>query len=158
MTMKISKLCATLAAAFLMLAAAFLITASGNVVRADDGSGKGQNNNNNNGANTQIRLRADLAGPSAMRPKPEGNAQFRNDNGRLRFQTEVEDLNVADGTVLTVLLVHAGAASNAGSITVRGGQGELELDSQNGDAVPTTVSGDMVTVSNGTAVLLAGAF
>ena len=150
MQIKASKLCATLAAAILM-------AASSNTVLASDGNGKGQNNTNN-GTNSQVRLRADLAGSSAMRPKPEGNSQFRNDSGRMRFQTEVEDVNVTDGTVLTVSLVHAGVSTNVGSVTVHGGQGELELDSQNGDAVPTAVAGDMVTVSNGAAVLLAGAF
>ena len=35
------------------------------------------------------------------------------------------------------------------------GGGELELEAQNGALVPAIVSGDMVTVSNGAAVILA---
>jgi hypothetical protein len=72
---------------------------------------------------------------------------------------EVENVNLPAGTVLTVVVSHAGVATTAGTITLNNlGENELELDSQHGDTVPTIVSGDMIMVMNGTAVILAGAF
>jgi tetratricopeptide (TPR) repeat protein len=73
---------------------------------------------------------------------------------------EVENVNLPDGTVLTVSVTHAGAATTVGTITLNAAtsEDELELDSQHGDTVPSIVSGDMITVSNGAAVILAGVF
>jgi uncharacterized phage protein gp47/JayE len=127
-------------------------------VRAEDGNKNNNNNNNNQGS--QVRLRTTLAGAAIQGRKPEGNADFRNDSqGRMRLNIEVENVNLPSGTVLTVAVVHAGVSTMVGTITVGGtGESELELESQNGAMVPAIVSGDMVTVSNGAAVILAGAF
>ncbi len=145
---------------FLTVAAALLLSVAGGSIFADDG-GKGPNNNGgNNGANNvQVRLRTTLAGAAIANIKPEGNADFRMQSGRTRLNVEVENVNLASGTMLTVSVTHAGVATVAGTITLGGsGETELELDSQNGDAVPAIVSGDMISVSNGAAVILAGAF
>ena len=49
--------------------------------------------------------------------------------------------------------------ANAGQIKLSSlGTGELELDSQKGQIVPPVVKGDTVTVKNGVAAILAGAF
>jgi hypothetical protein len=159
---------------FLTLAVAAL-TVGSMAVWADDGQkggqgsgqgqgqGQGQNqgpgNNNNNNQNTQVRLRTTLAGAAIQGIKPEGNGDFRNDGqGRTRLKVEVENVNLPAGTVLSVAVVHAGVSTMVGSITLGGVDNELELDSQNGATVPAVASGDMVTVSNGAAVILAGAF
>ena|SRR5581483_11160646 len=149
--MKTRRLFTTLAASILMLGTMTFLA-------ADDG-GKGNNGNGNNNNNTQVRLRTSLAGAAMTGKKPEGNADFRSDgNGRMRLNVEVENVNLPDGTMLTVAITHAGVSTTVGTITLRAGENELELDSQHGDAVPMVASGDMITVSNGAAVILAGAF
>ena len=156
----------------LTLPVASLVFGSVLAVWAEDGQkgGSGQSNNNgsqggpgpgnNNNNNAQVRLRTTLAGAVIQGIKPEGNADFRNDGqGRTRLNVEVENLNLAAGTVLNVAVVHAGVSTMIGKIRVgNGGENELELDSQNGQTVPAIVSGDMVTVANVAAVVLAGAF
>jgi hypothetical protein len=142
------------------LAAAVLLFGSVNTVCADDGGkSHGSNGGPGNGNNTQTRLRTNLAGAAIAGKKPEGNADFRNDGTRTRLNVEVENVNLAAGTVLTVhVMLPGAAATTVGSITVSaGGENELEVDSQNG-LVPAIVSGSMVTVLNGTTVILAGVF
>jgi hypothetical protein len=152
----------------LTLAVAAFMIGSVATVRAGDGQsggpGPGNNNNGNNGnnnnQNAQVRLRTTLAGAAIQGRKPEGNADFRNDGqGRTRLNVEVENVNLPAGTVLTVSVVHAGVSTMVGTIKLgSGGEDELELDSQNGATVPAIVSGNMVTVANGAAIILAGAF
>jgi hypothetical protein len=148
----------------LTLAIAVCMMGGGAAVRADDGQHGNNNGNNgncnNNCNNVQVRLRTTLAGASIAGIKPEGNADFRNDGqGRTRLNVEVENVNLPAGTVLTVTLTHAGVSSTVGTITLgSNGENELELDSQNGATVPAIVSGDMISVSNGAATILAGAF
>ena len=157
--MKANPIYATLTAAVLMLTSA-------SFVRADDGgkgpganSGKG---NNNSGQVTETRLRSKLAGGKLGTPPvtPEGSADFRSDTqGRTRLDVEVENVSLPDGTVLTVAFVHAGVSTSVGTITLNSAlpENELELDSQHGAVVPALVAGDMITVSNGATVILAGA-
>ncbi len=178
--MKTSSLYATVLAAALLFASTPSMHASdggksNNGGSTNSGPGNGGSNNgggncnggcnnnggvNNNGNSTQIRLRTTLAGAAIGGHKPEGNADFRNDNSRMRLKVEVENVNLPDGTVLTVSIIHNGVATVAGTITFRSSsnENELDLDSQNGDMVPAVVSGDMVTVSNGAQTILAGVF
>ena len=154
----------------LTLAVASLVIGSVVVVWAEDGQkgGSGQGNNNGsqggpgpgNNNNTQVRLRTTLAGAAIQGIKPEGNADFRNDGqGRTRLNVEVENVNLAAGTILNVAVVHAGVSTMIGTIKLgNGSENELELDSQNGQTVPAIMSGDMVTVAKGAAIILAGAF
>jgi hypothetical protein len=52
------------------------------------------------------------------------------------------------------MVVATGVTKTVGSITLNGGEAELELDTQNADMVQTVMSGDMITVSNaGTSIL-----
>ena len=140
---------------FLTLAvAAFMM--GGVALRAEDGHKGDQGNNTQT---SQVRLRTTLAGAAIQGKKPEGNADFRSDSGRTRLNVEVENVNLPAGTVLTVAVVHAGVSTMVGTITLgRFGGGELELEAQNGAMVPSIMSGDIVTVSNGAAVILAGSF
>jgi hypothetical protein len=145
---------------FAILTAAVLMFGTLNVVSADDGGkGPGSNNGPGNGNGTQVRLRTNLAGAAIAGKKPEGNADFRSDGTRMRLNVEVENVNVGAGTVLTVHVTLPGSvATTVGSITLRAAaENELEIDSQNG-VVPAIVSGTMITVLNGTTVILAGVF
>src|SRR5579872_5586688 len=101
------------------LAAALLAAVAVTYAFADDG---GKNaNNGNNGNNVEVRLRTNLAGASISGKKPEGNADFRSQSGRTRLNVEVENVNLAAGTVLTVSVVHAGVVTVAGMITLNNG-------------------------------------
>jgi hypothetical protein len=133
------------------LAAALLALAVTQTVRADHG-GKDQTQ--------ETRLRARLTGQAIQGVTPEGNADFRSETSRTRLQVEVEHVNLPAGTVLTVSLQSgANAPAQIGTITLSAtGFGELELDSQHGDTVPAVQKGDVLSVANGTAAILAGAF
>ena len=119
------------------------------VAKADHG-----NDNNND---TQLRTR--LAGAAIQGKTPEGNAEFRVCRGRTEFKVEVENVNLAAGTILTVSVQHSGVTTSVGQITLSAlGFGELDLQSQDGDTVPAVQKGDMVIVSNGGTAILSGVF
>lgn len=134
-----------------VLAAALVLLAVSPAVRADHGGRDGAQ---------ETRLRARLTGQAIQGVTPEGSADFRSESGRTRLQVEVEHVNLPAGTVLTVSVQSgANAPVQVGTITLSAtGFGELELDSQHGDTVPAILNGDVVSVSNGTAAILAGAF
>jgi hypothetical protein len=123
------------------------------IATADDGKGK-------DGSNAaEVRVRAKLAGPAILGRTPEGSADFRSQNAQTRLSVEVENVNMAAGTKLTVAVVHGVVSTTVGTITLSStGFGELELESQNGAMVPAVVAGDMVTVSSGATTILAGVF
>jgi hypothetical protein len=133
-----------------MLMAVVLAVGTAAVVRADHGG------NNNN----ETRLRTKLAGGAIQGKTPEGNAEFRMDQkGRTSFKVEVENVNLPAGTVLDVTLTDAGTPTVVGHITLNAfGEGELELQSQDGDTVPAAVKGDIVTVLNAGSPILSGTF
>jgi len=135
------------------VAVSLLFLGAANQAWADHGSQNSQNN-------TETRLRTRLSGGAMQGKTPEGNADFRSDSrGRMRLNVEVENVNLAAGTVLQVSVQHAGMTVAAGMITLQaGGFGELELNSQDGDTVPAVQSGDMIMVANGGTVILAGVF
>ena len=86
----------------------------------------------------EVRLRTTLAGGAIAGMTPSGHAEFRAiaPENRSRLNVEVEDVNLAAGTVLDVFI----DGVQAGSITVSAAPvrgGELELNSQDGQAVPT---------------------
>ena len=132
-------------------------------VKADDHGKDGQNNGQNNGqnqANAETRLRTRLAGGPIQGKTPEGNADFRVDTARnrSRLNVEVENVNLPAGTVLTVTLQRGATMTPLGTIKLDAfGFGELELNSQDGDAVPAVQAGDMVLVAHG-GTILAGVF
>jgi len=135
----------------LLLATLALSCGSISPCRADDGN---QNNN-------EVRLRTRLSGAPINGKTPEGQADFRMDSSRnrSRLNVEVENVNLAAGTVLKVVVTLAGVPTTVGSITLNAfGAGELELNSQDGDTVPAIVAGDMIAVKNGTMTILAGVF
>lgn len=119
--------------------------------------GTGNNNNGNNGA-PGIRVRIALMGTLINGRLPQGHAEFRTESGRVGLRVEAENVNLPNGTPLLVSVNGA----PVGMLTLIAGQAELELRSQNGDAVPPIGKGSMITVtaSNGalTMTVLAGQF
>lgn len=107
---------------------------------------------------TETRLRTRLSGAAIGAKVPEGSADSRQDTSRnrARIQVEVENVNLPVGTILTVVLNNV---TTIGTIKLGAtGFGELELDSQDGDTVPTVAPGNTITVLNGASAILAGAF
>ena len=100
---------------------------------------------------SEIRLRARLAGPPINGLDPSGSAEFRQRQTQRRFSAEVEDVNLPQGTVLNVFVDPASVCTGTllGTITVgpppvRGG--DLNLDTRNGDSIPRMNAGNIVSV------------
>lgn len=105
------------------------------------------------------RLKAKLAGAAIAGKTPEGSAEFRSQTKGSSLEVEVEHVNLADGTVLSVSITHLGVVTALGNITLKLGEGELELESQNGAVVPAVQKGDVVTVADSTgAAIVVGSF
>ena len=109
------------------------------------------------GKGSEIRMRTALTGGRIGGIKPSGRADYRAiaAEGRSRLNVEVEDVNLAAGTKVDVFVDGAQVGSiTIGAAPVRGG--ELELNSQDGQAVPAVSSGAVVVVRNGAAAILSG--
>jgi hypothetical protein len=141
-----------------ILATVVLAAGAATIVVADNHN----NDNNGNGNNNKTRLRTRLAGAAITGMTPEGNADFRSDsnNNRMRLNVEVEHVNAPAGTSLDVSIQHGTSSPMmVGHIMLSAtGEGELELNSQDGATVPAVQSGDMVIVSNGGTAILTGVF
>jgi hypothetical protein len=97
---------------------------------------------------------ANMTGPAINGVAPFGVASFlaRNGNNNLKFNIRV---NLPTGTVVAAFINN----TQVGTITLRPeGEGELELESENGQAVPTIVAGDTASIRNGDTTVLSGAF
>jgi hypothetical protein len=88
----------------------------------------------------------------------ELNIRFESRPDRKKFQAEVENMNLPQGTSLAVCF----QGQSLGVIQLNAFHfGELELDSRNGAAVPVFKPGDVVTVNQGScggSVVLSAAF
>src|SRR5262249_6663403 len=82
-------------------------------------------------------IQATLAGPAINRVTPKGVSESRVRGDRSQFKAQVEDVNLPNGTVLTVRV----DGTAVGTLTLVGRRGGLELSSQDGDAVPTIRAG-----------------
>ena len=105
----------------------------------------------------EVRMRTALSGGTIAGLKPSGNADFRAIAAQAsnRLNVEVEDVNLAPGTKVSVFV----DGVQVGSITisaapVRGG--ELELNTQDGQSVPSIKAGAVVVVRNGATAILSG--
>jgi hypothetical protein len=106
-------------------------------------------------------MRTSLSGAPIQGKTPKGGAEFRADSVRLRssLKVEVENVNLPAGTTLNVTLERGTFSQPEGQITLDAfGEGELELNTQDGDNVPAVQTGDVVKVFNDTAVILIGVF
>src|SRR3954467_2105445 len=84
--------------------------------------------------NSEVITQATLSGPALNGPTPKGVAKHRaRADGSLRFEVEVEDVNLPAGTVLNVFV----NGNSIGSLTINSLQkGEIEVESERGQTVP----------------------
>jgi len=103
-----------------------------------------------------VKLKAKLTGPAIGGQVPHGVAKFKEKGANRRFSTEVEDVNLAAGTVLHVFV----NSTELGTITLSALQkGELEVKTRDGGVVPPMAKGDVVTVvAPGGVTILSGTF
>jgi hypothetical protein len=106
-----------------------------------------------------------LSGPAINGKVPSGKARWQGNAfcQPLEFEVEVKDVNLQDGTVLSVDACASGTASNiVGSITLRGGSGRLQLSKLDGDPNNDNVPfcdmrfGGDVNVLQGSTIVLSG--
>jgi HSP20 family molecular chaperone IbpA len=98
-----------------------------------------------------IRLRAILHGPPINGEKPKGKAEFELENSRRKFSAEVDNVKLADGTVLVVKV----SGHRVGTIKVQAEGGALLLT---GKRAPSVTKGTHVGVFLGTERILSGNF
>lgn len=108
------------------------------------------------GGSSETRMRTQLAGARINNMSPSGHADFRASSGRARLNVQVEDVNIAVGSVLDVYLDGQKIGSLSVAAVVLGG--ELELNTQDGDMVPTVSKGSWVLVKHGDRAVAAGVF
>jgi hypothetical protein len=106
-----------------------------------------------------------LSGPAINGKVPSGKARWQGNAfcQPLELEVEVKDVNLPDGTVLSVDACARGTPSNiVGSISLRGGSGQLQLSKLDGstsnDKVPFCDMrfGDPVKVLRAGTVILSG--
>lgn len=103
-------------------------------------------------AQSEIRIQTRLAGGPLNGVAPSGNSRFRAKGGHSNFSVEVEDVNLPDGTVLTVTI--NGSAAGSIRLALRGG--EIDVNTKDGDSVPQAKAGDTVTVTGPSGAILSG--
>lgn len=89
-------------------------------------------------------LQAQLSGPDLNGAQPQGEAQYEADSDSAQFEMDVEDVNLDDGTQLNVNLNGTAFAT----VTVADQGVELDLETDNGDTVPTMQSGDVISLTD----------
>lgn len=124
---------------------------------AADGRGD-RGNHGAQGLDDQNTVRARLNGPAMGGETPSGTAVSRSRDGQNLFRVEVQDVNLPDNTVLTVLLDHEGNRMRVGELRLTQGAGELDLRGRDGDQAPQAQSGDIVVVRQNHTAVLAGVF
>ncbi|MDQ3820005.1 MAG: DUF4214 domain-containing protein [Acidobacteriota bacterium] len=87
-----------------------------------------------------------LSGPAINNLTPKGVAELRTRaDGTQEFKVEAEDVNLPAGTVLNVLV----NGTSVGSLTIDSfREGELELESENGQMIPKISAGSTVAVKS----------
>lgn len=97
---------------------------------------------------------ANLTSPTGA-INPHGNAGFEvYQNGSRELEVEIEDVNLADNTVLSIFV----DSNSVGQATLLGRKAKLKLRSENGQNVPTVNDGSSVIVKNGGATIVSGIF
>jgi hypothetical protein len=105
-----------------------------------------------------VRVRIPLAGAAIGGMMPQGHADFRTRaDGNRTLEVEAEDVNLAPGSALVVLVNNVEIGRIILGPTF---EGEIELETEHGQAVPVVAQGTTVTVVNAAtgATILAGAF
>ncbi|MGH9954955.1 MAG: hypothetical protein ACRD39_04760, partial [Nitrososphaeraceae archaeon] len=105
---------------------------------------------------TEIRMLADLNPPPSgvgMGAAADGRADYRERDGAMRLNVEVED--VTPNTTFTIEV----SGNTLGTITTNSfGIAELELNTNDGQVVPKVLRGDLVQIFQGTQLVLSGSF
>jgi hypothetical protein len=104
----------------------------------------------------ELRLTATLGGVAPFNGA-FGFAEFEQEGARTRLKLEVEHVNLADGTLLQVLV--NGNPLAGVSLKLAGGQATLVLDSSQGQTVPVIGAGSTIAVTTtGGATVVHGQF
>ena len=108
-----------------------------------------------NGTPNETEIFAGLTGPTLNGVLPRGFAEFETENSRTKLEVSVRNVNLPIGTSLTVMV----DAATIGNIMLRsGGEGRLELRSDNSQTVPAVIVGSTIAIKNGTSTVLSGVF
>jgi hypothetical protein len=100
-------------------------------------------------------LFAPLTGPTIGGAMSSGMGQYVEFGATNRELEVFVRLRLPAATVLNVFL----GTNNIGTITLRAdGYGKLELETSEGDTVPTVIAGNMLTIKNGGTTVLSGTF
>jgi hypothetical protein len=104
----------------------------------------------------EVRLAAMLVGVTPFNGA-FGFAEFEREGARAKLQIEVEDVNLADGTVLDVLV--NGNPLAGVTLQLIGGKATLVLDSSKGQTIPMIGPGSTIAVTTtGGATVVHGMF
>lgn len=95
-------------------------------------------------AGAETRVRAQLAGAAINGAVPKGQAEFRARIANTQLKLQVEDVNLADGATLNVLVNN----NPVGQMTLALRRGSLQLNTGDGDAIPPIGLGSTVVVTN----------
>ena len=107
-------------------------------------------------AGAEVRLRAQLAGARINNMTPKGRAEFRSRGGSSQFTVQVENMNFPDGTTFNVEVNGQPLAQQITITLLRGG---IQLNTNDGDAIPAIGLGSTVVVTDQAgATILAGSF
>ncbi|MDQ6788305.1 MAG: FG-GAP-like repeat-containing protein [Acidobacteriota bacterium] len=100
-------------------------------------------------------LFAPLSGATINGVLPSGFGKFEQKATKQELEVYVRQVNLPIGTVLSVFVDNV----SVGQMTVRsGGEAELELENEHGQAVPNVVAGSTLQIKNGGNVILSGVF
>ncbi|HKP72432.1 MAG TPA: hypothetical protein VJT82_05810, partial [Pyrinomonadaceae bacterium] len=107
--------------------------------------------------NGETRVRIPLSGAGNNGMLPQGHADFRTRPDGRRLEVEIQDINLPAGTTFRVLVNDV----SIGQIVLNSFfRGEIELNTNDGQSVPTITNGTTVAVVNNStgATILAGVF
>ncbi len=131
-------------------------TGTGTATPSPSQSGTGTGTPSPSPSGTPILIRfASLNSPTGS-VNPHGHSEWQlYSNGNREIEVEVEDLSLAQGTVLTAIVDNA----IIGTLTVDDRQkAKLKLRTEDGQAVPVVNNGSTVEVRNGSTLLVNGVF
>ncbi len=102
-----------------------------------------------------VKLKTKLTGAPIGGVTPKGQAKYRDKGTSRKFHAEVDHVNLPAGTVLTVFV----KSTKLGTITLGSDSGSLELNTKDGQTVPTMAKGDVITVVDPSSItILSGTF
>ncbi len=105
---------------------------------------------------SDTRIQASLSGGAINGVTPAGFSEWRlDDSGRRRLNVQASSVNLPTGTVLTIVINNA----VVGQMSVNSFSGaNYDVDTGNGQPVPTVNFGNPIQVNNGAETVLAGTF